>query len=65
MGERLMTFSTSLVAVCCSSDSLQLPRPRLHLLEQPRILDRDHRLIGEGSSKLDLLAENGRASGDG
>jgi hypothetical protein len=31
-----------------------LVRPRLHLLEQPRILDRDHRLVGKGFQQLDL-----------
>ena len=30
-------------------------RARLHLLEQPHILDRDHRLVGEGRNQLDLL----------
>ena len=45
-GERLMTFSTSAVAVCCSSDSLDLARA-LQLVKQPRVLDRDHRLIGK------------------
>ena len=28
---------------------------RLHLLEQPHVLDGDHRLIGEGGDQLDLL----------
>ena len=28
---------------------------RLHLIEQPHILDRDHRLVGEGGDQLDLL----------
>ena len=42
-----MTFSTSAVAVCCCSDPRD-PRLRLNLLEQPRVLDRDHRLVGEG-----------------
>ena len=26
----------------------QLARARLHLVEQPHVLDRDHRLVGEG-----------------
>ena len=30
-------------------------RARLHLVEQPHVLDRDHRLIGEGGDQLDLL----------
>ena len=33
----------------------ELPRPRLHLLEQPRVLDGDHRLVGEGGDKFYLL----------
>src|SRR5262249_25167087 len=27
---------------------------RLHLVEQPHVLDRDHRLVGEGGEQLDL-----------
>ena len=37
----------------------QLARPRLHLVEQPHVLDRDHRLVGEGGDKLDLLVGEG------
>ena len=33
----------------------KLARARLHLVEQPHILDRDHRLVGEGRDQLDLL----------
>ena len=44
--ERLITLSTSAVAVCCCSDSADLGA-RLHLVEQPHVLDCDHRLIGE------------------
>ena len=33
----------------------KLARARLHLVEQPHVLDRDHRLIGEGRDQLDLL----------
>ena len=43
-----MTPRISLVAVCCSSASVEL-------LEQPHVLDRDDRLIGEGFEQLDLL----------
>ena len=50
-----MTLSTSDVAVCCSSDSVRSSVRCLHLVEQPRVLDRDHRLVGEGRDKLDLL----------
>src|SRR5262249_19931582 len=34
---------------------LDLARARLHLVEQPHVLDRDHRLVGEGGGQLDLL----------
>ena len=34
---------------------LQLLRPRLLGLEQPRVLDGDHRLVGEGRDQLDLM----------
>jgi hypothetical protein len=33
--------------------------PPLHLLEQPHVLDRDHRLIGECRNQLDLLVGEG------
>ena len=33
----------------------QLAVARLHLLEQPHVLDGDHRLVGEGLEQLDLL----------
>ena len=52
--ERLITFSTSAVAVCCCSASARSRVLRLHLLEQPRVLDRDHRLIGEGLQQIEL-----------
>ena len=32
-----------------------LPRARLHLLEQPHVLDRDHGLLGEAREERDLL----------
>ena len=32
----------------------ELARARLHRLEQPHVLDRDHRLVGEGRDQLDL-----------
>ena len=54
-GELLMTWSTSTVAVCCSSDSVSSSRALLLRLEQPRVLDGDHRLVGEGGDQLDLL----------
>ena len=50
----LMTFSTSAVAVCCCSASVRSRVLRLHLVEQPHVLDRDHRLVGEGLDELDL-----------
>ena len=42
-----MTCNTSAVAVCCSSASRCLG-------DEPSILDRDHRLIGEGADQFDL-----------
>jgi hypothetical protein len=34
---------------------LDLGRAGLHLLKQPRVLDRDHGLVGEGGDEIDLL----------
>ena len=53
-GELLMTFSTSAVAVCCCSAS-ESRASRLHLVEQPDILDGDHGLIGKGLQQLDVM----------
>ena len=53
--ERLITLSTSAVAVCCCSDFASSSVRCLHLVEQPDILDRDHCLVGEGRDQLDLL----------
>ena len=33
----------------------QFARALPHLVEQPHVLDRDHRLVGEGCDQLDLL----------
>ena len=38
---------------------LQLARARLHLLEEPHILDRDYRLVGEGGDQVDLRGGEG------
>ena len=46
--ERLITFSTSAVAVCCCNDFAQF-------IEQPRILDGDDGLGCEAAEKIDLL----------
>ena len=46
--ERLITLSTSAVAVCCCRRFAQL-------VEQPRVLDRDDGLGGEVLNQLDLL----------
>ena len=46
-GEALITCNTSAVAVCCSSASRCLG-------DQPRVLDRDDRLIGECADRVDL-----------
>jgi len=45
----------------------KLPRPRLHLLEQPRVLDGDDGLVGEGlkQSKLFLAEGPGSSSIEG
>ena len=40
----------------------ELVGARLHLLEQPHVLDRDHRLVGEGLDQLDLLLAEGSRS---
>ena len=56
--ELLIAPSTSDVAVCCSSDSAR-SRSRPHLFKQTNILDRDHRLVGEGGDQLDLLLRVG------
>ena len=48
--ERLMTFSTSAVAVC----PLQLCF-RACFLEQANVLNRDHRLVGKGAKQLDVM----------
>ena len=56
VGELQMTRRISLVAVCCSSVSV---RSRLRVsssCEQADVLDRDHRLVGEGLEQVDLLA---------
>ena len=47
-----MTPKISLVAVCCSNDSLSS-------LKQPYVLDGDHRLIREGFEQLDLRRSKG------
>ena len=57
-----MTLSTSAVAVCCCSASVEIARARLHLVEQARVLDRDHRLVGEGLDELDLRGVNAPGS---
>ena len=54
-GERLMTFSTSDVAVWNCKDSREVVGARLHLFEQPDIADGDHGLIGKGLQQGDLL----------
>ena len=54
-GELEMTFSTSEVAVCCSSDFGQIVGALAQLVEQPRVLDGDDGLGGEVLHQLDLL----------
>ena len=49
-----ITWSTSEVAVCCSSYFPQFARALLFGLEQPHILDGDHCLMSEGFDNGDL-----------
>ena len=37
----------------------QIVGARLHLVEQPHVLDRDHRLVGEGAQQCDLPFREG------
>ena len=63
VGRRLlMTRRISLVAVCCSSDSSDRGSG-LQLGEQPDVLDRDHRLVGEGLEEGDLTLREGLCLG--
>ena len=50
-----MTLSTSAVAVCCCSDFAEIVGALAHFVEQPRILDGDHGLVGKILNKCDLL----------
>ena len=52
-GELEMTLSTSLVAVCCSSD--RCVGALAQFIQQPRVLDGDDGLRGEILHQLDLL----------
>ena len=61
--ERLMTFKTSAVAVCCCSASLKIARSRLYLVEQPGVLERDDGLIGECLYEFDLALSDGPVRG--
>ena len=54
-----MTLKTSEVAVCCSSDSASSRVRACLRLEQPRVLDGDHGLVGEGFDQFDLLIGEG------
>ena len=60
-GDELMISRTSDVAVCCSSDFAS-SWSCLHLVEQPHIVDGDHRLVGEGRNHSICLSLNGRSS---
>ena len=53
--ERLMTFSTSAGRGLVFEQFLEVTRAGLQFVEQPRILDRDHRLRGEIFEQRDLL----------
>ena len=54
VGELLMTRRISLVAVCCSRASVRSAFLRLQLVEQPRVLDGDGGLVGEGLHQRDV-----------
>ena len=58
-GERLMTLSTSAVAVWYSSNSCSSRGPRLLGFEQACVFDRNHRLIGEVLEHRDLAVVEG------
>ena len=51
----MMTFSTSAVAVCCSS----VRSSRAQFVEQPRVLDGDDGLRGEVCDQLNLFVGEG------
>ena len=55
VGDRLMTWRISLVAVCRARAPVSSLVARLQLLEEPHVLDRDDRLVGEGLEQRDLL----------
>ena len=57
--ERLMTLSTSAVAVCCCRDSREIVGALAQLAKQPRVLDGDHGLLGEVLDQRDLLVGEG------
>ena len=54
VGELAITPKISLVAVCCSSASVSSRLRACCSLNKPCVLNRDHRLIGEGFEQLDL-----------
>ena len=54
-----MTRRISLVAVCCSRASVSSRFRALELREQPHVLDRDDRLVGERLEERDLLGREG------
>ena len=59
VGEAEIARRISLVAVCCSSDSVSSRFRASSSWEQAHVLDRDHRLVREGLEKLDLLVGEG------
>ena len=50
-----MTWSTSDVAVCCSSASAEISRALAQLVQQAGVLDRDNGLIGKSRHQLNLF----------
>src|SRR5262245_57892853 len=55
VGDRVMTLSTSHRRSLMFERFREVARARLHLVEQPHVLDRDHRLVSKGRNQLDLL----------
>ena len=59
----LISFKTSLVAVCCSSASVRSRFRASSSREQPHVLDGDDGLVGEGLEERDLLGGEGTGLG--
>ena len=62
VGERLMMPSTSAGRRLMLQGLAQFRVALAEFLEQPHVLDGDHRLVGEGFEKRDLFVGEGRTS---